>query len=321
MRKCYNSNRAIEIQENQMKQDSDIGIRLNVNIGSTDISNKPIVKVPLDKLYSAPSSFNFFEPLNKDKSYELTQSIIENGLLNPIIVWKIDKNIVEEYYQENEVDLYNFTGQSYMILSGHNRTNIFKQLSNYDDKYKNIDCYIYEDIDPVTASNFVLDTNYVQRVLSPYELKECIDRKYVLLKNSGVEVDSIARMVMDDLDLTKTKYYEYKKISETIPEIQDLWRKSIITQNNTAKSASLDRTTQKYLYDKIESLSKKEINAILSNIKPKMDIEDIDNIVENIVVVEKVDVKNIITRNTYHINKNKQEEFLLDLFILIDKYK
>ena len=45
-----------------------------------------IFQLDLDKLKLAPNEWNFYVPLNDNKMSELIESIIDNGLLNPIIV-------------------------------------------------------------------------------------------------------------------------------------------------------------------------------------------------------------------------------------------
>ncbi|MBC8059633.1 MAG: ParB N-terminal domain-containing protein, partial [Clostridiaceae bacterium] len=74
-----------------------------MTMANTD--NKDMIKhINLDNLISSPLEWNFYKPLSFDKENELVESIQENGLINPIIVWEKGDN-------------------KYMILAGHNRVN------------------------------------------------------------------------------------------------------------------------------------------------------------------------------------------------------
>ena len=83
------------------QQNEDNEIMLTTEKIKNITTGMDIFQLELDKLKAAPKEWNFYVPLNDNKMSELIESIIDNGLLNPIIVW------------ENDND--------YMILAGHNR--------------------------------------------------------------------------------------------------------------------------------------------------------------------------------------------------------
>ena len=66
-------------------------------------------RIPIDKLVPASKEWNFYAPLPDDKMLELIESIRENGLLHPIVVWKRKDAPT-------------------MVLSGHNRLESYKKL-------------------------------------------------------------------------------------------------------------------------------------------------------------------------------------------------
>ena len=120
-------------------------------------------EVPLDKLSPAPTEWNFYAPLPDDKLLELIESIRANDLLHPIVVWKQPDGAL-------------------MILSGHNRVRAYTALleKTGEDKYRRIPATVLTDITADEAHEIVVDSNYVQRVLTPSEKARSISQKYAL---------------------------------------------------------------------------------------------------------------------------------------------
>ena len=87
-----------------------------------------VIDVPICDIYSAPSKWNEWNRLPEDKILQLCQSIVEIGQQAPCILWKMDKAKVLSLYDSGEQDAYQFVGDKYMILSGHNRA--LAELSN-----------------------------------------------------------------------------------------------------------------------------------------------------------------------------------------------
>ena len=119
--------------------------------------------MPLDKLSPAPADWNFYAPLPDDKLLELIESIRANDLLHPIVVWKQPDGAL-------------------MILSGHNRVRAYTALleKTGEDKYRRIPATVLTDITADEAHEIVVDSNYVQRVLTPSEKARSISQKYAL---------------------------------------------------------------------------------------------------------------------------------------------
>ena len=114
-------------------------------------------EVPLDKLSPAPAAWNFYAPLPDDKLLELIESIRTSEPLHPIVG-----------------DL--------LILSGHNRVRAYTALleKTGEDKYHRIPATVLTDISADEAHEIVVDSNYVQRVLTPSEKARSISQKYAL---------------------------------------------------------------------------------------------------------------------------------------------
>ena len=94
---------------------------------------------------------------------ELIESIRANDLLHPIVVWKQPDGAL-------------------MILSGHNRVRAYTALleKTGEDKYRRIPATVLTDITADEAHEIVVDSNYVQRVLTPSEKARSISQKYAL---------------------------------------------------------------------------------------------------------------------------------------------
>lgn len=120
-------------------------------------------ELPLDKLSPAPAEWNFYAPLPDDKLLELIESIRTNELLHPIVVWKQPDGAL-------------------MILSGHNRVRAYTALleKTGEEKYRRIPATVLTDITADEAHEIVVDSNYVQRVLTPSEKARSISQKYAL---------------------------------------------------------------------------------------------------------------------------------------------
>ncbi len=134
-----NANNENLIQETQKQKIEEKGIEER-KIEEKEINvNQNNISIPMYKIKSFEE--NPFKLCNKEDLEELAESIKDEGLLNPIILWK----------QED----------SYTILSGHNRIEALKLLG-----YEKLDNTMYkikEDISLDDARLILVDTNLVQR--------------------------------------------------------------------------------------------------------------------------------------------------------------
>lgn len=207
-----------------------------------------IFQLELDKLKAAPKEWNFYVPLNDNKMGELIESIIDNGLLNPIIVWETDNN-------------------DYMILAGHNRVKaynlIYEQTKN--EKYKKIHAYIKkkDEINEDEARTIIIDTNFVQRQLSTIEKTKSIVIKYNQLgrkkRNSGGE--STAETIAKQYNLKERQIYNYYKLNNLIPEFMKRIDNATLSIKSGLKLADIHSDLQKDIYD--------NYNDVLDNNKVK----------------------------------------------------
>lgn len=220
---------------------------------TNDAADLQVSKLSISALYSAPynEEWNDFKKLNADKAYELNQSIVDGGLLTPIIVWKIDKSMVQELYENNE-DPYGFIGNEYMILAGHSRTYAFVQLYNatQDIKYTKIDAIVRENLTYDEARYIIKVTNFVNRELSAKEKRRNIKFMHDTLSKNKTKGMSIAKKISDDTgSALRTVQYQIEINEKLIPEFIQMYDNEILTQGNVLKIAKLNQSLQQWMYE------------------------------------------------------------------------
>lgn len=205
--------------------------------------DKTVINISIDSLFPAPSDWNFFPEISDSKMLEMMFSIQENGLFNPIIVWK----------QKDK----------YMILSGHNRVNAYKRIAaeyqgskNFnEEEYKTIPAIVYDDneIDETKAREIIIDTNYIQREEDKRLMPEIVKNRIELVKNrkdmKGRTIDIVAR----ELGISSTKAYEDQLIAnKIIPELSELYFQGKIKKKPLLKFAWFDKSLQRKLYKEVK---------------------------------------------------------------------
>lgn len=176
--------------------------------------------IVLEELRDAPEDWNFFRPLPDGKMLELVESIRENGLLVPLIVWEQ-------------------AGDGYRILSGHNRRRALEMLreDTQDDRFARAACVVYraDSLTPEEARSILIDCNWVQRTLSPSEKARAVYAKYVELgrleRGSGKRRYDV---VAEHFGLKATQVYQYYKLAKLEP----YWLKRLDEGTLTIRAAA-----------------------------------------------------------------------------------
>lgn len=225
-----------------------------------------IKMVPIDLLEAAPSEWNFYKPLGERKMQELIDSIYANGMLHPVVVWA----------KENG---------KYMILSGHNRIQAVKIIGELLEneaekkKYAKIPALVKQkgEIDENTAQQIIIDTNWVQRDLSPVEKARSISKKYVLLKSTsftGKRRDVLAK----EYNITGRQIDVYRNLLKLIPPFQQMVEQNQLSLEATKKLTSFPKEMQQWIYDEFgDQLDNKKIKKLRSDLSK----EEIASILEN----------------------------------------
>ena len=218
-----------------------------------------IFKLDINKLHSAPADWNFYAPLPEAKMKELIESIINNGLLVPVIVWQVEE-------------------EKFMILSGHNRVEAFRRIYDVtkDDRFKKIHAFVKKstDIDIEAAKQIIIDTNFVQRELSPSEKAKSILEKYRFFgrKEYGSVGKNTADMIAESLNISYRTVQDYYKLNNLIDELMQLVDDQTLSITSGIMLASLKQDFQRKLVNEYgvhltnKKIAKLNINRSEENI-------------------------------------------------------
>lgn len=243
------------------------------NILKEKALDNTIAKISIESLYAAPynKEWNSFAKISTDKEFELDRSIVDVGLLSPIVVWKINKEEIEHIYKEDQNNPYTFVGDEYMVLAGHSRGGSYQRLyeATNDERYLYIDAVIKEDISFSEAKYIIKITNFANRELSNKEKRESVNFMYRLLDNDGYRGHEIAKKIADDSGKKLRTVQYYIKINNgIIEEFGDMLDNEEITQTSAYKLSALTKDLQKWFY----ATYKDDItDNLLKGLKPSYD--------------------------------------------------
>lgn len=209
--------------------------------------------VLLDDLYPAPNDWNFYGELSPSKMKELIESILSVGILHPIVVWE---------HPNKE------TGKKYMILSGHNRFKAYTLLRENDNqkKYSRIDAIIKgsTEITDEMAKEIIIDTNWVQRELTPIQRAKSISKKYIQMKHKfNTQKVNVNEIISKEYNLSERQIINYKILSNLLREIQNYVDDGSISIKAGVQIAKLSIEIQTFLFDNY--ISKNKCRLINSN--------------------------------------------------------
>lgn len=263
--------------ENSKSNNEEEVFNFNFNIDD----DSKVRYVPLETLEDAPTEWNFYKPLSNDKMTELLESIEKNGLLNPIIVWEINNDP---------------SNPKYMILSGHNRTKAYKLLKAVtgSEEYNKILALIKkkEEITEEDAREIIIDTNWVQRQLSPMEKAKSVIEKYTVLQEKSDYKSNYNKygegrlrdIIADQYKISGRQVENYRNLQNLIPEIQELVSNNEISITPAFEIAKLDKNIQLWIY-------RNEINKInvryTRQLRTNMTLDEVKEIFSNTTLDEK----------------------------------
>ena len=199
------------------------------------------VKIALDKLVSAKEEWNFFPEPDQETAILIAKSIYRQGQLAPAIVWK----------QEDG---------NYMILGGHTRAAIIRQLHEIfpeDDRFNTMLCHVYEfgQLNEAEARQVILLNNMTQRakeqpslltksIVSMIELEKSIRKKKV-----GVATERIAEIVGKKFNISRGKINRIYRLRCLLPEFMSLYDRGEISEKQAYALAGMSQETQSFLYE------------------------------------------------------------------------
>lgn len=273
----FDTSKAIEVQREESKRIyNDFGNNTTIKLEKIDLTK--VKSIDVSELYSAPRSWNYFDKLSDDKMYELMDSISDNGLISPVIVWNIDRK--EIFKDSNEDDMYGFFGEDYLILSGHNRVQAYLNLydASKKEKYINIPAFVFDKLTEFQAKNIIIDSNYTQRDLSTKEKAKSIIDKYHVYEKEKIRKGKIAEFIADDLNISPRMVFNYKKLSTLIQPIKEMVYKNELPLTAALKLTCLKETSQEWLYNENRDYI---IPQVLNKLKPDSGKKDVERAIES----------------------------------------
>lgn len=232
-------------------------------------SKKEKQYVSIELIDPAPSEWNFFPPLEPAMKMQLKISIMNTGIMVPVILWKQP------------------TGR-YMTLSGHNRVTSSREiLVEYKDKdqehrfdYSKIPAIVYEfeELSEAKAQEIIIDTNYIQRGnMSPQLRVKIIKARLNITKSQTDEHGSSIDQMIENLRLKKSAIYDDIKIgTQVISPIQDLYFAGTISRKAALKFSLYDDSLQTWIHDSFpDKMTNKYILRLSKNIRVKEQIKAI----------------------------------------------
>lgn len=195
---------------------------------------RTMVQIPLDELQNAPADWNFYAPLSDDKMIELIDSIRENGLLHPIVVWETPK-------------------QRKTVLSGHNRVRAYRALyeKTGEAQYRTIAATVLRDLTTGEARQILIDANWVQRSLTPSEKARSIAQKYLLTGRKARSENGTRSSRYEEIaaqyGLSARQVARYVRLARLEPCLQTLVDAGKLPIGTALKLVEFPPEKQKYL--------------------------------------------------------------------------
>lgn len=189
-----------------------------------------------------------FKVVDDDKMHELVESIIENGVLTPVIVREDGEG-------------------GYEMISGHRRLFAVKQIG--------LDMIpaIIRDFDDDSAAIAMVDSNLQREEILPSEKAFAYKMRYDAMRHQGTRTDLTSSRVgrkLDDGDATSSRVgkklwadielanqvgesrnqiHRYLRLVELIPEILDLVDTKALALMTAVDISYIDKEVQKWLYE------------------------------------------------------------------------
>lgn len=170
--------------------------------------NDKVILIPLDCIEPFPN--HPFRITNDDAMRKLTDSIQNIGILNPIIVRRMDAGI-------------------WQLISGHRRKLACELLG-----WKTIPA-VERDVDADTAAIMMVDSNFQRESLLPSEKARAYKMKLDAVKRQGARNDLISahegqktnrktsrELIAENSPDSSTQIQRYIRLNELIPELLDM---------------------------------------------------------------------------------------------------
>lgn len=299
MSKTNRRNSLADNLKDNIKQYSAAHELADLRVGKIDQeTGKTIELIDIHTLKEAPKDWDQFPDPAEEEYIQLKFSIIEVGLINPIIVWDRGR-------------------EGKMILAGKTRTRIFKDIlesgeGNSDVDYSKIPAIVFErrEIDEDRAKDIIIESNTEQRKDNTKDLPFVVQHKVERIMNrknkSGDTMDKVAR----EMNLSRTKIYEEKILASEIHEnIVNMYYDGILNRKTVLRFNRIDYSAQGNVYESIlkdlsrEDVKKKNIDARSKRLRKGMSFEEIKECLT-------VDPEDLSVLVTLRVPKDAKKEFM-----------
>lgn len=316
--------------DSNYSETSILGAGENVDVLSTFTVGMDIIAIDIDKLVSAPKEWNFYGDLPADKMDELVNSIRSNGLLVPLIVWEQDNG-------------------TYMILSGHNRKKaIIQLLEEYKDAFpqqfdadklseitnenikpvfnvnfiatlvdtNRIHCFVkrVNEISEEGAKEIIIDTNWVQRILTTTEKAKSIIYKYTSIgrkkrsKNGEGKSEEVRDIIAAQFKIKGRQVSNYLRLNYLIPGFEDQLSRNKLSIKAGVVLSQFPNNIQTWIFNKYgEILSNKNI----LHLKKEMSKPEITKILNGIDMC----YKEVAATTSSVLIEEKDDNMLFDKYV------
>ncbi len=206
-----------------------------------NITTKP-VSIPVTNIH--PFKNHPYKVIDNEEMAELTESIIEHGILSPITVRPLE-NIADEYE----------------VISGHRRLHAAMKAG-----LETVPAFVY-DISRDEAAVMVVDSNLHREHILPSEKAFSYKMKYDALKHQGKRTDLTSGQVVPKADNNRTTaqlgeansesyktVQRYIRLTNLIPELLNLMDDGKIAFSVGVELSYLDEEKQYVLLGLIEEL-------------------------------------------------------------------
>lgn len=222
--------------------------------------------IAIEKLIAAPDEWNFFGRPTQEQYALIFQSIYTYGLWHPVTVWE----------QEDG---------TYMILGGHTRSLVYKELYavTNDEKYLKIPCKIYkhDQINKTTARRIIILTNIAQRAQESPKIRiRCYCEMARLEKEdafygSGIDVNTAVAKLFG---VGRSTVAFYRRLEKLIAPLLSVYESNQISRTVVLMLTDISEELQEYIYTKKYYLQLTP--AMKNGLKNAVTTYDIDKLIE-----------------------------------------
>lgn len=268
--------------------DVDTPLSSLVNNLISDEKSKQVFLADADTFISYPDEKIRLKLHDGDKKEALKESIQQDGILEPVLVW-----------MEN--------GKK-VVLAGHNRINIAKELGI------KVPYIVMEEVDQKRADRIVVITNLQNRQYSemlPSELSNMLSR-LITSYDDSVYKEDVYKDIDKEFSLSKRKIIQYLRLQKLINEFMQMLDDNKISLYVAYQLSGVSVEKQQNLFDfitlnQISTITMKQIDRLLERTKTSWDNSFFMEVFSLITPVKKKVQKKNITLET-----SKVTSFLLE---------